>query len=83
MSEEKDLGQTLDELAVKLADAAAKDDVKLSDRMEVFKILSNHYVNVSKVKPKGVDTQATAVTTMSALRDKVSASSQGDTDEPT
>ncbi len=52
MSDDVDLGGKLDELAAAMIKAANEDGVKLSEKMEVFKTVSNHYVNVSKVKGK-------------------------------
>lgn len=88
MTEAIDLEQKLDDLARAMLDAAMQDGVKLSDRLEVFKICSQHHVNVSKVKSRGGEARDPNTHTMESLRNSVangaaSAPEQGDTDEPT
>ena len=55
MSEEPELSieQELENLVRKTLKDANMDGVKLSERMEVLKICSQHYVNLEKLKAKG------------------------------
>ncbi len=71
----------LDELAAKMLDDAQKEGVSLPHRLDVFKICSQHYVNVAKVRSRGSDGDDNTPT-MDAFRNRV-ASGPEDEDEPT
>lgn len=83
MSDEKDLGGLLEDLANTIAADAAKEGVKLSDRLEAFKILSQHHVGLEKVKgkAKGNGDTPPGTTTMGGLKDRVNNGARND--EPT
>ena len=77
MTSPTDLGKNLDELASKMLEDAQKDGVKLTDRLEVFKIVSTHFVNLKKVNKKGEPDDDDGTPTMDSLRNRV----KGEPDE--
>lgn len=83
MTDDIDLGADLEKLAHQMLKDAVQEGVKLSERLEVFKILSNHHVNVEKVNSKRAPPAGGGMT-MGALRDRVDnqeAVTTGETDE--
>lgn len=69
-AEKIDLGEDLENLAHKMLQDAAADGVTLTNRLEVFKILSQHYVNLRKVKGKKDDGDDDGMT-MGSLRNQI------------
>ncbi len=78
MSEDIDLNEDLKQLAHKMLEDAAKDGVKLAERLEVFKILGNYSVNLSKVKGKNVPPDPGTGPNMGALRGDIDRASSAE-----
>lgn len=70
-TEKIDLGEDLQTLAHKMLQDAAVEGVSLTNRLEVFKILSQHYVNLRKVKGKKDDGDDDESMTMGSLRNQI------------
>lgn len=76
MTDTSDLLSTLDALAKALVEDAKKPEVKLTDKIDLFKILSQHYAIVAKVNGKAPP-PSEGGTTMSDLRNRIAGDEQG------
>lgn len=84
MADEKEWGEKLDKLVESIMDAASKDDVKLGDRLEALKIVSNYYVNLRKLNRKAASGNGDdGDTTMDSLRERFASGNEGKGDEET
>lgn len=82
MSKAADLESQLAQLAQNMIKAAEGDGVSVSEKLKVFEAVSNHYVNMQKVKgkiaPSGKDNDGG---TMAGMRDRINNGGSGEDDE--
>lgn len=79
-----DLGQELDKAAAALLKAADGKDVKITEKLEIFKRVSDHYVNTRKGKRPLAQDEGSGRgdgTTMDELRDSIAVGKKQD-EEP-
>ena len=71
MTDETDFATELDNLALALMKDAAKDTTPMPQRLEIFKLCSQHHVNLKKLRGKTPPTDEDRGDTMASLRDGV------------
>ena len=71
MTDPQTFATKLDELAVKLMEDAAKDSTPMPQKLEIFKLCSQHHVNLTKIHAKKQPSGDDGGATMASLREQV------------
>lgn len=78
VKKDESLEAKLEKLVGSIMDGASAENVKLGDRLEALKIVSNYYVNLKKLNRKAASGDSDDdTTTMAGLRERFAGDAEG------